>query len=140
MRTPYCRIHPPRARPGPGLPPGVRVPAPTRTVRCMDTEPVDAGVLAHRARELGELMEVISAEVARDGGTAEIGRVDYRTGRVEVVLAGACGSCSLTGATLEDGIKRIITQRLDWVTEVVGVVREDRTAVGRNGWSPRDPV
>jgi Fe-S cluster biogenesis protein NfuA len=96
-------------------------------------------VLAERTRELGELMEVISAEVARDGGTAELGRVDYRAGRVEVVLAGACGSCSLTGATLEDGIKRILTQRLDWVTEVEGTVREERGLVGRNGWRPLDP-
>jgi Fe-S cluster biogenesis protein NfuA len=102
----------------------------------MTGETPDGSVLAQRARELGELMEVISAEVARDGGTAELGQVDYQVGRVEVVLAGACGSCSLTGATLEDGIKRIITQRLDWVTEVEGTVREERGLVGRNGWRP----
>lgn len=93
-----------------------------------------------RARELDELMELIAAEVARDGGTASLGRVDYGTGRVEVILAGACGSCSLTGATLEDGIKRILTQRLDWITEVVGSVVEDHGAVGRNGWRPQNRI
>jgi Fe-S cluster biogenesis protein NfuA len=106
----------------------------------MDNETVDVGVLAQRARELTDLMEVISAEVARDGGTAELGHVDYQTGRIEIILAGACGSCALTGATLEDGIKRILTQRLDWATVVEGVVREDQTTVGQNGWRPRDPA
>jgi Fe-S cluster biogenesis protein NfuA len=105
----------------------------------MTGETTDDSVLAQRARELGDLMEVISAEVARDGGTAELGQVDYRAGRIEVILAGACGSCSLTGATLEDGIKRILTQRLDWVAEVAGTVREERGLVGRNGWRPLEP-
>lgn len=90
-----------------------------------------------RVRELGDIMAVIASEVARDGGTARLGRVDYETGRVEVVLAGACGSCSLTGSTLEAGIGRILTDRLDWVKEVVGLVDEDREVVGKNGWRPR---
>jgi len=93
-----------------------------------------------RVRELDDMMAVIASEVARDGGTARLGRVDYEAGRVEVVLAGACGSCSLTGSTLEAGIGRILTDRLDWVKEVVGLVDEDRGVVGKNGWRPRVPT
>jgi Fe-S cluster biogenesis protein NfuA len=84
-----------------------------------------------------ELMEVIAGEVAKDGGTAALGAVDYENGIVGVRLGGACGSCSLTGATLEEGITRILTQRLDWVVEVRGEVEEDAEAVGANGWRPR---
>jgi len=94
---------------------------------------------AKKVRDLDDLMAVISSEVERDGGIARLGRVDFDLGRVEVVLAGACGSCSLTGSTLEAGIGRILTDRLDWVKEVVGLVEEDHPATGRNGWRPRVP-
>lgn len=93
--------------------------------------------LDRRMRELAELMEVITAEVARDGGQARLGAVDYHSGKVEVVLSGACGSCSLTGGTLEDGIKRIIMQRLDWVDSVDGTVEENSYSIGRGGWAPK---
>lgn len=90
-----------------------------------------------RRRDLDEVMALIAAEVAKDGGRVRLGEVDVVAGVVEVVLAGACGSCSLTGGTLEDGIKRIITQRLDWVHHVNGVVEEDPYARGRGGWMPK---
>jgi Fe-S cluster biogenesis protein NfuA len=92
---------------------------------------------ATRRRDLDEVMALIAAEVAKDGGRVRLGEVDVVAGVVEVVLAGACGSCSLTGGTLEDGIKRILTQRLDWVRHVNGVVEEDPYARGRGGWVPK---
>ena len=82
-------------------------------------------------------MELIAAEVAKDGGRVRLGMVEYDSGRVEVVLSGACGSCALTGGTLEDGIKRVLTQRLNWVCDVVGVVEEDSSARGHGGWMPK---
>jgi len=93
--------------------------------------------LQRRKTELFELMHVIETEVARDGGHVALGTVDYALGTVQVILSGACGSCSLTGGTLEDGIKRIITQRLDWVTSVDGAVEENSHITGRGGWVPR---
>jgi len=91
----------------------------------------------HRREDLAALMEVVAAEVAKDGGNVRLGRVDYVAGTVEVVLSGACGSCSLTGGTLEEGIKRILVQRLDWITRVDGTVEDDPDATGTGAWTPR---
>jgi len=72
--------------------------------RAMETGNVTHEELERRRRDLADLMEIVAAEVAKDGGTARLGQVGYADGTVEVVLSGACGSCTLTGATLEDGI------------------------------------
>lgn len=93
--------------------------------------------LARRRRELDELLMVIADEVARDGGSIRLGQVDLPAGRIEVVLGDACGSCSLTGGTLEDGVKRILRQRLDWVVEVVGSVDQNPSVAGRGAWRPK---
>ena len=50
-------------------------------------------------------------------------------------LSGACGSCAVAGNTLEAGIERIFTQRIDWVTGIRGAV-EESDAVGMGGWTP----
>lgn len=105
--------------------------------RTMETGNVTHEELERRRRDLADLMEIVAAEVAKDGGTARLGQVGYADGTVEVVLSGACGSCTLTGATLEDGIKRVLAQRLDWVRRVDGVVEDDPDATGTGGWTPR---
>jgi Fe-S cluster biogenesis protein NfuA len=90
-----------------------------------------------RVQDLADLLEVLAVEVAKDGGTIALQAADYLTGVVTVTLGGACGTCSLTGTTLQDGVVRILTQRLDWVTEVQGTVDETSSAPGQNGWRPR---
>jgi len=47
-------------------------------------------------------------------------RADVETGVVEVQLQGACSSCAVSSATLSGGVERILRERLEWVTEVVG--------------------
>lgn len=93
--------------------------------------------MERRERDLGELLGLVAAEVAKDGGSVSLIDVDYRSGVLTVALGGACGSCSLTGSTLEDGLVRILTQRLDWVTEVRGVVDETSGVPGTGNWRPR---
>jgi Fe-S cluster biogenesis protein NfuA len=93
--------------------------------------------LEKRERDLADLLDLMAGEITKDGGTVELGDVDYASGVVGVVLGGACGTCSLTGTTLEDGVVRILTQRLDWVTEVRGHVEETSNVVGSNGWRPK---
>lgn len=92
---------------------------------------------ADRARDLQSIIEIMQAEVAKDGGTLSLVDADYATGVVRVELGGACGSCSLTGSTLEDGVKRILLQRLDWVTEVTWHIDESSDVQGSNGWTPK---
>lgn len=90
-----------------------------------------------RVRDLLELMDVVRPAVEADGGTLRLVSVDTDTGRVQVELAGACGSCEVAGMTLEGGISRILKQRLDWVTDVAGTVQEDPLATGWGGWTPK---
>jgi|LakMenE01Jun11ns_1017448.scaffolds.fasta_scaffold9321496_2 Fe-S cluster biogenesis protein NfuA len=98
---------------------------------CMDND-----LEARRSLELSELLEVMRTEVAKDGGTLTLVSADYNTGAVAISLGGACGTCSLTGTTLEDGVKRILTQRLDWVTEIVGVIDKSEELEGTGNWLP----
>jgi Fe-S cluster biogenesis protein NfuA len=89
-----------------------------------------------RLSQLESLAAVVAPAIEADGGVLTITAVDLDTGVVDVQLSGACGTCAVAGATLEAGIERIFTQRLDWVTGIRGAVEEsDTTGVG--GWVPR---
>jgi Fe-S cluster biogenesis protein NfuA len=90
-----------------------------------------------RASDLLELIDVVRPAVEADGGTLRLVAADTDTGIVDVELAGACGSCAVAGLTLQGGIRRILQQRLDWVTDVRGTVEEDPEATGWGGWTPR---
>jgi Fe-S cluster biogenesis protein NfuA len=90
-----------------------------------------------RVQDLTDLLEVMAVEVAKDGGTIALQAADCATGVINITLGGACGTCSLTGTTLQDGVVRILTQRLDWITEVRGTVDETSSTEGQNGWRPR---
>jgi len=90
-----------------------------------------------RVRDLLDLLEVVRPAVEADGGSLRLTSADTDTGVVTVTLAGACGSCAVASLTLEGGINRILRQRLDWVTEVIGGVDEDPSATGYGGWQPR---
>lgn len=115
--------------------------APQRT----DVGRLDADVRAGRQGELDRVVAVMAEAVAADGGTLTVVGADVATGVVTVELAGACSSCALSSATLEDGVERILRQRLDWVTEVryqvAAVVGDDwatSAAMGRGSWAPAD--
>lgn len=80
--------------------------------------------------------------VQADGGDLVLVRADVETGVVEVQLQGACSSCAISSSTLEGGVTRILTDRLDWVTQVIGGVdesmdTEDSMSLGSGGYVPR---
>ena len=91
---------------------------------------------------LSELVEVMSEAVREDGGELVLVGADYETGVVEVELQGACGSCAISGITLQGGVERMLKERLPWVTEVRGGVDESLDfetsfAMGRGAYIPR---
>jgi Fe-S cluster biogenesis protein NfuA len=95
-----------------------------------------------RLMALIALVELMRPAVQEDGGDLVLGEVDVETGVVEVQLQGACGSCAVSGVTLQDGVERLLRQRLSWVTEVRGSVDEsmdffESAAMGRGGYVPR---
>jgi Fe-S cluster biogenesis protein NfuA len=95
-----------------------------------------------RLKALNALMDLMRPSVQADGGDLVLVRVDVETGVVEVQLQGSCSSCAISSSTLEGGVTRILTDRLDWVTQVIGGVDEsmdpeDSMSLGSGGYVPR---
>ena len=97
---------------------------------------------ASRLQALQALLDLMRPAVQADGGDLVLVRADVQSGVVEVQLQGACSSCAISSDTLQGGVTRILTDRLEWVTEVVGGVDdtidpEDSMSLGAGGYVPR---
>lgn len=97
--------------------------------------------LKKRESDLIEIVDTMRPLVQEDGGDLILKSYDLEKGVVEVELKGACGSCVLSGATLSQGVERILKDRLDWVTEVIGSVDDsidplESMAMGRGFYTP----
>jgi Fe-S cluster biogenesis protein NfuA len=96
---------------------------------------------ARRLADLNELIDMVRPAVQADGGDLVLVSADTVSGVVEVQLQGSCSSCAISSTTLQAGVERILKERLDWVTEVLGGVDEDidyetSAAMGRGGYTP----
>jgi Fe-S cluster biogenesis protein NfuA len=97
---------------------------------------------ASRLSSLVALIDLMRPSVQADGGDLLLISADVETGVVEVQLAGACSSCAISSSTLQGGVTRILTDRLSWVTEVIGGVDEsldydESSSLGVGGYVPR---
>jgi Fe-S cluster biogenesis protein NfuA len=97
---------------------------------------IDERVAATRRSDLNEVIDVIRPVIEADGGSLDLIDVDVVTGVVRLQLSGACGSCAVSAATLNDGIARILKDRLSWVTEIIGAIEESEVS-GFGGWTPK---
>jgi len=96
---------------------------------------------AQRLADLTELIDLIRPAVQADGGDLVLVSADVEAGIVDVQLQGSCSSCAISSTTLQAGVERILTERLDWITEVYGGIDEDidwetSAAMGRGGYTP----
>ena len=94
-----------------------------------------------RLAALNSIIELMRPAVQADGGDLALVSADVVTGVVEVQLQGACSSCAVSSSTLQGGVERILHQRLDWVTEVLGGVDDSvdplvSESMGRGGYVP----
>ena len=106
------------------------------------TGPISDEVRAERLGALRALIELMRPAVQSDGGDLMLVSADVETGVVEVQLQGACSSCAVSSSTLQGGVDRILRDRLDWVTEVVGGLDEsmdpfESASLGTGGYVPR---
>jgi len=97
---------------------------------------------ASRLSALNALIELMRPSVQADGGDLVLVRCDVESGVVEVQLGGACSSCAISTDTLQGGVTRILTDRLPWVTQVLGglddsIDLEDSSLLGTGGYVPR---
>ena len=94
-----------------------------------------------RLAQLNSLIELMRPAVQADGGDLVLISADVESGVIEVQLQGACSSCAVSSTTLQAGVSRILKERLDWVTEVLGGVDEsvdpfESESMGRGGYVP----
>jgi len=107
-----------------------------------DTQPqLSDAERAERLQKLHGIMDLMRPAVQADGGDLVLVRADVETGVIEVQLQGACSSCAISSATLSGGVERILRERLDWVTEVLGGVDDSLSldqsaALGAGGYVP----
>ena len=66
-------------------------------------------------------IEVIRPALQADGGDIILKSIDEATGKIEVQLVGACGTCPASTLTMKAGIERILKDRVEGVTEVIAV-------------------
>ncbi len=97
---------------------------------------------AARLADLVELIDLMRPAVQQDGGDLVLISANVETGVVEVQLQGSCSSCAISASTLEGGVERILTSRLDWVTEVRGGVDDsvdpiESSLLGRGAYVPK---
>jgi Fe-S cluster biogenesis protein NfuA len=100
------------------------------------------GQKAERLANLTELIDMVRPVIQQDGGDLVLLSADVEAGVVELQLQGACSSCAISATTLQAGVDRIIKDRLEWVTEVIGGVDEgadweESAAMGRGGYVPK---
>ncbi|NNN22207.1 MAG: NifU family protein [Acidimicrobiales bacterium] len=105
---------------------------------------IEESLLKEREEALVKVINLMRPAVQADGGDLRVTNVDYENGIIGVALEGACGSCALSGATLNAGVERILKGRLDWVTEVVGEVDdtlsyEEANSIGSGAYVPIRP-
>jgi Fe-S cluster biogenesis protein NfuA len=96
---------------------------------------------AERLSNLQDIIDLMRPAVQADGGDLMLVRADVETGVVEVQLQGACSSCAVSSATLSGGVERILRERLEWVTEVLGGVddslsTDESFSLGSGGYVP----
>jgi Fe-S cluster biogenesis protein NfuA len=107
-----------------------------------DTQtPLSDSERAERLDKLQGIVDLMRPAVQADGGDLVLVRADVETGVVEVQLQGACSSCAVSSATLSGGVERILKERLDWVTEVIGGLDDsldfdESSALGAGGYVP----
>jgi Fe-S cluster biogenesis protein NfuA len=97
---------------------------------------------ASRLSALNALIDLMRPSVQADGGDLVLVRCDVESGVVEVELGGACSSCAISTDTLQGGVTRILTDRLPWVTQVIGGLDDsidpaDSSLLGTGAYVPR---
>ncbi len=98
-----------------------------------------------RLDELNDLMDLMRPSVQMDGGDLELVSADPYSGVVEIKMVGACSSCAISSVTLNDGVTRLLTERLAWVTQVIGslddsLTQEESSLLGQGGYVPKYSV
>jgi len=97
--------------------------------------------VAERTAELNKLIALMRPSVQADGGDLVLLDYNVSTGKIELQLQGACSTCAISTTTLTAGVKRILVDRLPWITEITAGVDEsldpyESAALGTGSYVP----
>lgn len=71
--------------------------------------------------EIKKILDEIRPSLQADGGDVELIDVDEKTGVVKLKLQGACVGCPMSQMTLQEGIGRVLKNKVKGVKEIKAV-------------------
>lgn len=71
--------------------------------------------------KIKKVLEEIRPHLKMDGGDVNFVAYDEKTGILKVKLQGACVGCPMSQMTLQNGIGRIVKEKIPEIKEVVSV-------------------
>ena len=71
--------------------------------------------------QVKKVLDEIRPSLQADGGDVELVDVDEKTGVVKVKLQGACAGCPMAQMTLQEGIGRVLKDKVKGVKEIKAV-------------------
>jgi len=71
--------------------------------------------------EVKKVLDEVRPSLQADGGDVELVSVDEKTGIVKVKLQGACVGCPMSQMTLQEGIGRVLKNKVKGFKEIESV-------------------
>jgi len=71
--------------------------------------------------QIQNILKELRPSLQADGGDVELVDVDEEKGEVKVRLQGACQHCPMSAMTLQEGIARVLKEKVPGVKDVVQV-------------------
>src|SRR3989338_6146503 len=90
--------------------------------------------------EVKKVIEEVRPTIQADGGDIELVDVDEKKGIVKVRLQGACIGCPMSALTLQEGIGRVLKNKVKGVKELQAVYPMDKAYFDHSATTPVDPA
>jgi len=71
--------------------------------------------------QIKKILDEVRPHLQMDGGDVDFVSFDENSGLLELKLKGACSGCPMSQFTLQEGIGRVVKERIKDVKEVVAV-------------------
>ncbi len=71
--------------------------------------------------KIEEAINLIRPSLQADGGDIELVDFDEKNGIVKVKLTGACHDCPMAQITLQEGVGRVLKEKVSGIKEVMAV-------------------
>ena len=72
-------------------------------------------------QQVQKVLNELRPHLQADGGDVELVEVDEKSGVVKVKLTGACQHCPMASMTLNEGVARVLKEKVPGVKDVMAV-------------------